>query len=290
MKAIPQYNFFRTKYGDELLIDVVELGYIKKYLADNPLHKLSYYDITVITGGSGTFTINGCDYVAKEQDTIFSRPGELRSWDTANINSGYALIFEEEFLLFFFNDQNFLQNLYYYSPANSSSLLQLEKSIYNRIIDLFHKIKAEINENPEKDRHILRALLYETLMLLNREYGKVYPHAEISNLTPGLHFSKFVELVKEYIYTESSTQFYAGKLCITPNYLNEIVKKQTGKSTKEYISEKRMIVAKRMILHTGKSIAEISEILNFSSPSHFNRFFMKQTNYKYTPLELRKKG
>ena len=30
---IPQYTFYKTKYGSELLIDVVELKYIKRFLS-----------------------------------------------------------------------------------------------------------------------------------------------------------------------------------------------------------------------------------------------------------------
>lgn len=48
---IPQYDFYKHKYGDELLIDVVPLNTIKKYLKEQPVHILTYYDITLITSG-----------------------------------------------------------------------------------------------------------------------------------------------------------------------------------------------------------------------------------------------
>ena len=50
--SIPQYTFYKTKYGSELLIDVVELKYIKRFLSENPIHTLTYYDITFITEGA----------------------------------------------------------------------------------------------------------------------------------------------------------------------------------------------------------------------------------------------
>ena len=49
---IPQYTFYKTKYGSELLIDVVELKYIKRFLSENPIHTLTSYDITFITEDS----------------------------------------------------------------------------------------------------------------------------------------------------------------------------------------------------------------------------------------------
>ncbi|MDR1332111.1 MAG: AraC family ligand binding domain-containing protein, partial [Tannerella sp.] len=105
---IPQYTFYKTKYGDELLIDVVPLEKIKKYTVAQPVHTLTYYDITLITEGAGAFHIDNRTRQVNAGDIIFSRPGEIRQWDSSGIRQGYALIFEEEFLVSFFNDPDFL--------------------------------------------------------------------------------------------------------------------------------------------------------------------------------------
>ncbi|MDR2916027.1 MAG: AraC family ligand binding domain-containing protein [Tannerella sp.] len=171
MKSIPQYAFYKTKYGDELLIDVVALPYIKKFISEQPAHRLTYYDITLITCGEGLFRIGACTYPVAAGDVIFSHPGEIRHWD--HITDGFALIFEEEFLLSFFNDPAFLQNLSYFQP-NAISKLSLEAEAYERIFNSVKEIKHEIDTYRVKDRHILRAQLYEVLMLLNRNTaGKI---------------------------------------------------------------------------------------------------------------------
>ena len=54
---IPRYTFHKTKYGSELLIDIVNLKYVKKYLNKGITHTLTYYDITFITEGEGFFSI-----------------------------------------------------------------------------------------------------------------------------------------------------------------------------------------------------------------------------------------
>ena len=56
--SIPRYTFHKNKYGSELLIDVVELKYVKKFLAESSVHTLTYYDITFITEGEGSFSID----------------------------------------------------------------------------------------------------------------------------------------------------------------------------------------------------------------------------------------
>ena len=164
---IPQYDFYKHKYGDELLIDVVPLNTIKKYLKEQPVHILTYYDITLITSGEGEFLIDHQANRVKPQDIIFTRPGEIRKWDDKTIQDGFALIFEEEFLLSFFNDPAFLRNLSYFHTERRSSKLSLDKKAYGRISELISEIDKEIKDYQSKDKHLLRALLYETLMLLD---------------------------------------------------------------------------------------------------------------------------
>ena len=94
--SIPRYTFYKHKYGSELLVDVVELKYVKKFLAKSAVHTLNYYDITFITEGEGRFVIGHQTYNAVSRDVFFSRPGEIRSWEINCIKNGYALIFEDE--------------------------------------------------------------------------------------------------------------------------------------------------------------------------------------------------
>ena len=73
--SIPRYTFYKHKYGSELLVDVVELKYVKKFLAESSVHKLNYYDINFITEGEWSFSIDNRTYEAFPQDVFFSKEG-----------------------------------------------------------------------------------------------------------------------------------------------------------------------------------------------------------------------
>jgi AraC-like DNA-binding protein len=285
MNTIPQYTFHKTKYGDELLIDVVTLAYVKRFVAEYQIHKLTYYDITLITGGAGFFRIDNREYNVCEGDVIFSRPGEIRHWDHDNIADGFVLIFEEDFLLSFFNDPLFIKNLAYFRN-DSVSQISLQDIIYEKILNLMKDIKHEIDAYLVKDKHILRALLYETLMLLHRTYTTVHNSPCLKRKISNPYVDKFVDLVNSNFKNKHSTLYYADKLCITPNYLNEIIKKITGKSTKQYIQNRIVQEAKKMLKYTHLQVSEIANELGFSDMSYFVRFFHKQTGF--TPLEYKK--
>jgi len=194
--SIPRYTFYKHKYGSELLVDVVELEYVKKFLAKSTVHTLNYYDITFITEGKGAFAVDNQTYEAIPCDVLFSKPGEIRNWDTHHIINGYALIFEEEFLSSLFKDSLFVRHLSFFQIESFSSRLHLSDELYTRILETLHDIKMEIDSYQQGDVHVLRALLYEVLMLLDRAYLKMTSMEEgRSREVFNNHVSKFMNLV-----------------------------------------------------------------------------------------------
>lgn len=285
--SIPQYTFFKTKYGSELLIDVVELKYVKKFLRENPTHTLTYYDITFITEGEGSFSIDNQDYVAAPRDVIFSQPGEMRNWDIENIANGYALIFEDKFLSAVFKDSLFVQHLSFFSFGMHSSCIHLPDELYIRLLQLLKDIKTEIDTYRQNDVHVLRALLYEILMLLDRTYRKMIPAGSENKEGSNAYIRKFIELVNDCFREQHSVRYYADKLCITPNYLNEITNSVMRVSAKQYIQDKIVEESKRLLAYTDASVSEIAFGLHFSTITYFVRFFRLHTGM--TPLSYRKK-
>ena len=122
------------------------------------------------------------------------------------------------------------------------------------------------------------------LMLLNREYLKATIIS--GNKIQNRHIGAFISLVDKHFKTIHNTAFYADKLCITPNYLNEIVRKATGISAKAYIQNRIIREAKKQLTYTNLPVSEISDDLAFDSVSYFIRFFRNHTGLK--PLQYRK--
>ena len=289
--SIPRYTFYKNKYGSELLVDVVELKYVKKFLAESAIHTLNYYDVTFITEGKGTFSVDNQTYEVTPCDVLFSKPGEIRNWDTRHITNGYALIFEDEFLSSLLRDSMFVRHLAFFKPEKTSAKLHLPDELYTRVLQVLHNIKTEIDSYKQNDNdvHVLRALLYEVLMLLERAYQKAVSNEEIgrSREVSNNHVSKFMNLVATHAKEQHSVQYYADKLCITPNYLNEMITSTMGFSAKQYIQSKVMEEAKRLLVYTDFPIADIAFELCFSTVSYFIRRFRQHTGE--TPLLYRKK-
>lgn len=285
MKQIPLYKFYKSKYGAELLIDVLNLDYIKVGIRRTPVHRETFYCIILITDGREEVTVNEHTRLVQEGDVICSRPGEIWKWQPDTQLEGMVLIFEEPFLLSFFNDPHFLDRFSYLRADRTSPFLLLDKPLNERFRALLVQMKAEIDDPAEKDQHILRAMLYEALVLLNRAEITDNGGQPISDVSISRYVDGFIHTVEAEYMMRHEVEYYADKLCITPNYLNKIVKQSLGSTAKAYIHQKLFAEAKRLLSYTVLSVTEIAEWLHFNSASHFVRFFRK--NADMTPLQYR---
>lgn len=82
-----------------------------------------------------------------------------------------------------------------------------------------------------------------------------------------------------------TVHYCAENLHLSPNYLGDLIKKETGKSAQEYIQLKLIDVAKEKVFDTSKSISEIAYELGFKYPQHFSRLFKKMVGF--SPNEYR---
>jgi AraC family transcriptional regulator, transcriptional activator of pobA len=95
-------------------------------------------------------------------------------------------------------------------------------------------------------------------------------------------------LVEEHFRRERNLSFYAGKLAMTPDRLNDHVKRAAGVTAGHLIRQRVLTEAKRQLVFTNQPIHEIAYSLTFADPSHFARFFRKQTGI--SPQAFRDQG
>ena len=96
----------------------------------------------------------------------------------------------------------------------------------------------------------------------------------------------FFKLMAKHYRTEHNVAFYASKLHRTPKYLSGAIRRISGRSVAEWINSTLVSEIKMLLKTTDKTVLEISEELNFSSPSVMVQFFRHYTGI--TPLRYRK--
>jgi len=287
-KHIPVIKFDRRKYGGELLVDIVTLDTIRSSKTFAPVQRQSFYGLMLTTGGEGDVEVDGVPAVACKGMVACARPGDVCTIVDDRGLQSLELIFERDFLLSFFSDPHFLDGIAYLSPRRTSPYLMLDDALYNSIVGLYDSILIELHSTEKKNHHLLRAMLYQVLMLLQRATPvEVEAAATVGPDTGFDRVARFLQLVDEHYLTESGVEFYADCLCVTSNYLNRLVRLALGQSTKQYIQIRRIEEAKRLLRYTDLPVSDIADRLGFDTASYFVRAFSRQTGT--TPLQYRQK-
>ena len=91
-------------------------------------------------------------------------------------------------------------------------------------------------------------------------------------------FDRFIYLVNQYATREHQIGFYADKMCLTQRYLGTVIRQASGVTAKEWIDRALIAHIKIELKHSDKSIARISEELNFPNPAFFSKYFKRFTN------------
>ena len=151
------------------------------------------------------------------------------------------------------------------------------------------KLAAELNEEAFLARAGFRIAMRGLLALIAVEVARLAAsrsRAGAITLEPtGATVEALRKLVEEHFQKERQLAFYANKLAMTVDRLNDHVKRATGVTAGHLIRHRVLTEAKRQLVFTSEPIHEIAYDLAFSDPSHFARFFRKQTGT--TPHEFR---
>lgn len=96
---------------------------------------------------------------------------------------------------------------------------------------------------------------------------------------------RYRELVSCHYLEWTKPAQYAEALHISVDYLNELVRQHFGQTASSLITERRILEAKRLLLHSNESVKEIAWHLQFNEVSYFIRFFKQHTGF--TPAAFR---
>lgn len=85
-----------------------------------------------------------------------------------------------------------------------------------------------------------------------------------------------------------SIQYLANEVNLSANYLSDLLKKETGRNTKEHINHFVVDRAKTILLNSENNVSEIVYDLGFNYPHYFSRMFKKETGM--TPQKYREQN
>jgi len=169
-----------------------------------------------------------------------------------------------------------------FSPYNQHLVLDLGLATYKKIHAEFLAINKELTSRTIFIELVnARCRLIALIITLWSEHKFGQPNVS----TSGSLSYKFHSLVEHHFKTQKSISFYAKQLCITPNYLSVICRKQYKMSALEFIQERVLLEAKRLLHSSDRLIKEVAFDLGFRNLAYFSYFFKSKTGL--TPKEYK---
>ncbi|MCS2239614.1 helix-turn-helix domain-containing protein [Phocaeicola dorei] len=168
--------------------------------------------------------------------------------------------------------------------------LHLSEEERGIVMDCLRIIRMELEHGV--DKHSKTLLVNHIELLLNycmRFYERQFATRSKANRDV---LTRFEQLLDEYFEGSlaergglPTVKYFADKICLSPNYFGDMLKKETGKTPQEYIQEKVIEVAKERVIGTNDTVSQIAYSLGFQYPQHFCRQFKKRVGC--TPNEYR---
>lgn len=202
--------------------------------------------------------------------------------------SGKMLIFHPDILAGTgFSKQ--ISKLSYWSYDNHEAL-HLSKREENTLLDLFSKLEEEINGNLDD---FSQKLIVSNLSLITEYCSRFYNRQFITRKNSNKDVvSEFEKHLSEYFDSEEltnsglpSVNYLSEKVFLSPHYLSDLLKKETGRTIKDHVNDFVIEKAKDILLTTNDPVSAISYDLGFNYPHYFSRLFKSKTGM--SPAEFR---
>lgn len=176
-----------------------------------------------------------------------------------------------------------------YHPSEALHLSQQERGILTEAI---RQMRQEASRQPDLYqrtilvRHLSRLLGY-TLRFYERQFITRSPQA-----APLL--AQYRSYLREWILQGNwgaqgplSVQCCAHRFHLSPAYLEDLLRFETGYGHLSHLERQRLDIAKEKLSHPHTSLARIAAELGFSSPQGFQLFFRKTTGLSPRQYVLR---
>lgn len=240
---------------------------------------LGWYELTVITSGSGTVKANGELFPVKTGDVFISFP-----YDLHEIKANKDVKLEYDFCAFLCTDKEMQKILKNYTETPYG---MANRIVHNaKIAELIKSALSEYSEEPKpyRDRalenifNLLLITLIRTISNVKTTTANV-SEAEILCL-------KIMNYVDTHVYSLTNLQEVGIEFNYSYGYLCGFFKRTTGKKLSEYYLNRKMETAKALVIEGKKKIGEIAESLNYSLYSFSKAFKAK---YGVSPKEMQLK-
>lgn len=244
----------------------------------SPLYQMMLF------GGEGSFSLDMTPYEFSGNTVLFFSPWQHFQWMADAGKEIDCLSFHADFYCIEYHKKEVACNGLLFNNIYQQPHFQVSDATYVELVDIFRKLKGEIeNDSPYSDS-ILKSYLQLVLAICSREKNQIVNLSEVI-LPFNSEIATIQKLVEDNFLQERSPAFYAETLALSSSSFTKKTKRYFGKSPLQLIQDKVILEAKKKLHLTHKSVKEIASELNFDDEFYFSRYFKK--NVGLSPIRFR---
>lgn len=199
--------------------------------------------------------------------------------------TGWALLFHPDLLHGFTLEKRIKEYSFFDYRVNEA--LHMTDEEHNILVSLIRQIQDELDKESDGVQNtILVGYIELMLNFCQRFYNRQFLTRKIENSDILVRFERllrdYFEKNMQFTFGLPTVQYCADKLCLSPNYFGDVIKKTIGETASNHIRQFVIQLAKNE-LAAGKTISQVSDSLGFEYSQHFSRMFKKQEGI--TPSE-----
>ena len=194
----------------------------------------------------------------------------------AHVTDGYVMSFSEDVAAML--GQRTGETIAQLKALAAEPIVNLNSVRDSRLAKLCEDLHQESFLARDGHRLAMRALLALIAIEIGRQSASRARTGAVTLVPADTTVDTLKRLVEDNFRKERQIGFYASVLAMTADRLNDHVKRAAGVTAGHLIRQRVLTEAKRELVFTGRPIHEIAYELGFADPSHFARFFRKQTD------------
>ena len=243
-------------------------------------HRLNFYQILVITKGSGIHEIDFQKVPYSENTVIPVSRGQVQRYTFDSGLEGYAVVFTPEFLIKEDLDYNYLYDFTIFQHTIGSIGCEANQAVFA----LLEEMQSEQEKNmPFNTGEYQRNLLKNFLIQLERSKRE---HTEIVCTDSLDLFMKFRKALEKNVNYKAKVNDFCDQLNVTAKQLNASLKLYNNITAKQFIDDRVLLEIKRLLVYSTLSIKEIAYGIGFEDPTNFTKYFKARMNI--LPTDYRK--
>ena len=255
--------------GEFLMISLADFD---QFLLKETTIKSKFYALIIIESGSGNLFIDQEIHDLKKDRIFFMTYNQVFLFTEAKDCRGFAVFFTKSFYNLIYTGNRKIKNVTAFSDL--PAFIDCSKSELSNFKNDFADLRKEFYSPTVLSKEILCLSLKMIMLKYIRKTGQTN-YSEFKTDHKNSYIEDFRNLVEIHFKELKRTSDYAAKLTITANYLNALIKEKLDLSAENYIQNRVILEAERLLLNTALSVTEISYELGFSDKSHFGKYFKK---------------